>query len=267
MAAPVWKWPETFNGRLEPGSSTPQGSPILGIDESGYDYGSKYYYLPYGYYYYSGYGINGAEHVFCLGSDSVAFEKHRLNINDAISVEQTFSVPVASQLLRFAWHMRTPSMPERRVLISNGRVEFKTAGLLGAGTGTAGILLIDHTDLFTADDTELLVRITGAPTPANNGIYRVSAIPARAGYVTFGTVAIIENASIVAEIGSNVTVEVLGLRWVGRAYTDIGGGMIERFNLVEPYGHTWFRNALALNVSKYSGAITVKFEMKLELVS
>ena len=237
-------------------------------------------------YYYAylyGYGYDTGNAVFCLGEDRATFQPYRYNINDTITVEQTFTVSAAHKLILFSFHMRTPPMPTPRDIIVAGPVDIvRSTGLISSGDGCSGVRLPNTalaSSLFTADDRELWLQISGATNPTNDGTHRISGIPWNQGNISGGEAAILENSNTLGLAFPNtatmvdqladpaVTMSVLGLRWVSRAYADWGAGMTERVSLEEPTGHTWYRTDLALHVSKYTGSLTVRFESKLELIT
>lgn len=254
MAKPVWRYPGVLEGRIAPQGSSAQGS------EAAY-YG----------YYYDSYGYEQL-HVFCLGSDKLTLPIARLELGDAISVEQAFDVTSPQKLLRFAWHMRMPSdMPATRTIIADsvGGVSFLLGSLCEDGDSCHGIVVDSPTSPFTAEDKERVLSVEGATDAGNNTYHRISGVPFNQGDVTGGDRVLIDtgDTSFTQRLNDPgpVTVRVHGLTWTARAYTDEGAGWVERVQLKEAPGRTNYRNELAFNLSKFTGALAVKFELKLEL--
>lgn len=256
MASPLWKYPGRLEGRIEPIYSVPQSG------TAGY------------YYYYSSYAYGYTEeNVFCLGEDQRPFQDHRLLVGDTVSVEQAFTITAAHKLLLFSWHMRMPDMPASRGIVTGAQVDFVDGlGLISPGDGCVGVVIKDPdgaSSMFSSADTEQRLLVDGGAHANNIGTFRISGVPWDQGDVGStvnkpnGSVAIIENSALVAETANNVTLRVLGLNWIARAYADWGGGFVERVVLSERYDHTWYRTGLALHVSKHVGPLTIKFEMQL----
>jgi len=253
VSSPLWKYPGVLEGRIQPDYSVAQGS------ESAAYYG--YYAHYYSYY---------MEHVFCLGEDMLPFQSWRLAVGNTARVEQAFTVPAATKLIRFSWHMRNPEMPASRNLVVAGPVDFMQTGLITGADGASGFILDPSlAGTLTQDDAELWCQITGATDANNNGTHRISGIPEDQGDAN-GERAIVENSNTLNSdmvhrmADPAVTIRLLGLRWMSRAYVDIGAGFVQQFHLSEWIDHTWYRTALAINTSKYAGPMTIRFEMELE---
>jgi hypothetical protein len=261
MSSPFWSYPGVWQGRLAPTQSTYYA----------YDSGELYYYSEWWvddwYYYYEGEEGAGLGHVFCLGSDQLEPPRYRLEVGDAVSVEQSFYIQEEEKLLRFGWRMRMPSaMPQRKVIVDSGPVEFKSGSLLSSGDGLKGVIVESPDAQMDSSDDEQLFTISGSGDEDNNGTFRVSAIPLNIAGVSGGDIAVLENSGLAPRSDPSVTIVREGLQWVARAYVNVGGGFEERVKLIEEPGHVAYRNELALHLSKFTGDITVKFEMKLELV-
>jgi len=268
MAPPVWKYPGVWEGRISPVNSVAQGS-------EGY-----YYAYAYGY----GYNATG-ESVFCLGEDRTTFQPYRMTVNDTILVQQTFTITAAQRLILFSFHMRTPPMPSVTEIISAGPVDFTGGdghdGLIVTGDGCSGLRLANlllASAPFAPGHKELWLRVAGATDGDNNGDHRITDVPWDQGDVLGGDTVLLENqnrlllaapdtAAMVGRVNDPaVTLHVLGLKWVSRAYVNWGAGWQEWLDLEEQTGHTWYRTDLAIHVSKYTGSLTLRFESKLELV-
>jgi len=265
--SPLWRYPGIWDGRIAPVNSVPQD---IGTGEAYYD--TAYYY----------YGI-GESHVFCLGPDLSNLPVNRLKVGDTVSVEQDFDVVDAAKLLRFCWHMRMPeTLPAPRYIVQNGLVSFMSSNLAAFGEspaptwsdGCQGLYVHSPSSMFTVQDADQVCTISGTTDAANSGTFRISS-PLSGAYgpegdqvnITIGRKALIENYGLVTRLNDPaVTIKMHGATWVARAYTDVGAGWVERVKLEEQPGHTWFRNELALHLSKFTGAISVKFELKLEEV-
>jgi len=272
LAKPVWKFPGTLEGRIQPLNSNPCGA-------GGYYYYPYWYTIP-SYYYYS-----ADEHVFCLGTDEEPMPEYRFQPGDSLSVEQAFTPTGNPRLLSFCWHMRHPALPVSRNIVSGGEVSFLNGGLISrpsaswpAGTarfidgstdGSKGILVHGvPLSVFTSADWEQLVTVSGAVVPGNNGVKRICSVPMDHGVVTGGDRIGIDSALTESLNDPGVTLRVHGLRWTARVYFDVGGGWVEYLSHSETPGHTAFRGNLAMNLSKLGGgSIEVKFEMKLEVLS
>lgn len=261
MSSPLWSYPGVWEGRLAPTQSA----------YFAYDSGELYYYgewwVDEWYYYYEGEEGIGQGHVFCLGSDQEEHPWYRVQVGDYISVQQTFTIDDAQKLLRFGWRMRTPDdLPEKKTIIQGGAVNFKTNSLMVSGDGLQGIIVPSPALPFSQDDAEQLITVSGSTRAANNGTFRSSGVPFNQAGVDGGDRIILENDAIEAIDDPAVTVVREGLQWVARAYVDEGAGFVERVKLIEEPGHTSYRNELALHLSKWTGELTVKFEMALETV-
>jgi len=269
VAYPYWKYPGTLEGRIRPANSVP-------CQEADLYYG--YAYSGYTYYY------SGNDWVFCLGEDSSPFQVYRLQVDDALSVQQTFTPASPHKLLRFCWHMRHPEMPQARDIVSGGEVSFLDGGLVsrpagwpsptgdelfldGPADGLTGILVHGQPSAFTQEDLEQWVTISGSSGGLNDGTFRISGVPWALGAVSGGDRAVL-NAPISDSMNdTGVTIRLHGLKWVARLYYNDGGGWEEYLSHTEEAGRTVYRGSLALNISKLSGPVAVKFEMKLERVT
>ena len=275
MTSPLWKYPGSTEGRILPVNSVPQDAAGGGT----YGYSSTYYY---GYY---------TEAVYCLGEDISAFQSYRFQSNNIVRVEQTFTISAAHKLIRFSWHMRTPDMPQSRNIVVAGPVDFigqqlatpygaldggapAGLGLITSGDSCTGVRIPSTADasvqsLFAPTDREQYLLVSGATAAGNNGFHRISAVPWNQGSITNGACALTEypsQLSITQQLADPaVTLRIYGCKWTGRAYYKVGAGAwTEYFSLIEEYGHTWYRSNLAFNVSKYTGAFSIRFEAKLE---
>jgi len=284
MASPFWKYPSVLNGRIDPQYADAQSL------ESGYTgvyYFGSWFFYTYSYvgggYYSSSYTdtyTDESGHVFCLGEDSNIGQDYRIGESDYSSVYQANIDLTDIDFIYFAWKLHNPaSMPLPQTILSAGSCSFVTTDVVRAGDALPGILLDEGASpLFQTAHSERIVRVSGATTPANNGDFRISGVPRSQWNMTAspsaitdienGRFAVIENASIVAEAGSAVTIVVLGAGWVARGYVDD----ILRCELREPgcvhhYGHNWQRNSLSAHVSKLSGTHTIKFELSVELLA
>lgn len=274
MTTPLWKYPGVLEGRILPENSIPQGA----LSQSQYGYYSYYY----GYY---------GEAVYCLGEDVSHFQDYRLYNGQYAHVQQTFTISAAHKLLLFSWHMRQPDMPVSRNIVVAGPVDFvgqrlvapggaldgtapAGTGLLTSGDSCTGVRIPDTShssvqSLFTKADRELYLLVSGATDAANNGYHRISTIPWGQAGVSGGDRALTEfpdQTTIVQRAADpSVTLRVLGVTWKGRLwYKTAAGAWTEYFALEEEYSHTWYRTGLALNVSKYTGSLSIKFELKVE---
>ena len=272
MASPFWQYPAVDEGRIDPRQSIPCGV-------GGYYYYPYYYHYPSSYYYQT-----TDEYVFCLGQDVEDPQPTRMSINDYVRVEQILNITAAHKLIRFCWHMRTPEgMPTARTILNNGDVSFvKASGLISRAAvipgqpnpfliGTvdteAGIVLHGtpaSSPLSTDLETHLV--ISGAANPLNNGTKRIISVPWDHGVVVGGDRYGIGDALAEDLNDSGVTITTQGLQWVARVYTDHGLGYTEYLPLSEREGHTAYRSQLAINVSKYTGNLGVRFELKLEVI-
>lgn len=279
VKSPVWHYPAVWNGRIAPSNSVPQDA---GTAQGYYHYYE--YQIPNYIYYYAG---EGQSHVFCLGSDELNLPINRLKLDDTISVQQDFDIATPQQLLKFCWHFRlVEALPQSRDIINNGTVSFLNGGLLSYSEtpvpswalteGTKGIYIPTPDSPFTQSDNDRVCSISGATDTGNNGTWRISTIPdgvfsdptGSSVTITGGKKAVLECDSLTARVNdSGVTVRMHGLNWVARAYADTGSGWEETLQLIEAPNHTWYRNQLAFHLSKYSGAIRIKFELKLEKVA
>ena len=221
-------------------------------------------------------------YVMVLGADQENFQDYMLLVGDEISITQQATL-TGHKLIRFDWHMRySKKQQPYETLLNAASVDFIDGSLLKAGDGLSGIRV--GSAVFTADHQDQLVKISGAPTGANNNIFRISAVPANQGDDTYGVndwneiggsrpyaagqVAIVENASLAVETGPTVTLEMLGLRWVAEMYIDGGSGDVLCAQLKEsevqadPDG--WVRANIAAHISKLSALSTLTFKLKLE---
>ena len=138
----------------------------------------------------------------------------------------------------------------------------------GGGDTCRGILLDSADSVLVESDAERIVQISNATDAANNGQFRISGVPSYS-LTSPGLAAVIENAAIVHRLfdaggAGGIVVRVLGARWVGRIYYNVGAGLTEYFGHVEQEGHDIVRANIAVNVSKLVGAITIRFALELE---
>jgi len=233
MTTPYWRYPPQLNGRMIPTHSVAQD----------------------GYF------------VYCLGEDVLDPRKFRLHADDAISVEQMFNIVTPIDLLRFSWHTRQPeTMPTSRDIINSGTVSFKNGDLVSAGDSLLGITIGTPDSPFTPDDYERQCQISGASVSGNNGTFTVTGVPWNQGDIVGGEAAMLNNSAMVTDLAdTGVTVRMLGLRWVSRAYLYISGAWEEKLAITEHVDHEWYRTDLALHLSQFTGATGVKFELTLEL--
>lgn len=233
-ATPYWAQPGTVEGRIEPAQVTAQE----------------------------------LSHVFALGGDYQYLPEFILNLGDVLEISQSFDV-VPGTLIRFAWRMRSATTGFRgyRKLVDVGPVDVKSTALLGLGDGLMGVDLgAAASTVFTQEDQGAQIRLSGFTDPANNAIYRISAVPCDQGaFVSSpaGRYAIVEGA-LVTETAAAATVEVLGYQW--RAQVFFGTSM--RAELIEPYvqksSDGWQRGDFAIHLSKYTGTDTLTFRLRLE---
>lgn len=275
---PHWKHPGVLNGRIVASNAAAQGDDI-----------TSYYAIYDPYDYYSTY----LDHVWCLGEDTGPLPDYRFHESAHPYVYQTLIDVTGIDLIRFCWYLRSSEdMPTARTLVSAGTVIAETtrsiykpdAGAVIRPDDNIPSIQVPYTvgSLFENLDRERHVEISGMPTAANNGVFRISAVPAAdqvknpsydntdcriqtspgAGEIYPGQLAVIENAGMVSETGNAATVSILGGRWVGYAYID----GVERVRLEETrLGRAYQRNYLAFNVSQKAGTVEFKFELALEV--
>lgn len=284
MANPLWAYPEVLEGRIAPSFGQAGSS---GPGAYGYAYPSYYY----------GYS---SDKVFCLGRDVIPFTEARLQVGQTASVQQTVNVLAINKFWLFMWHMRVPEIPDPYDAIVGGPAHFvcgagATAaavaggsgqrGLTHIGDGLSGVILTDTGGLggglgFNLASRELWCSISGATDATNNdpgpgSFHRLVCVPAEAG--SPGTMAVIENQNRIGlplpDRGTMyqrlneaaVTIRVLGYKWTARAWIDQGSGWEERVALIEAEERNLVRGSMALHVSQFSGPLTVKFDLTLEL--
>lgn len=278
MPSPLWKYPGTLNGRIDPAYAEAQTleSGFTGV----YYYGTWFFYIysydagdytsyEYTYAYESG-------HVFCLGEDANTGPDYRLSQDDIAGVYQTNVDLTGIDILYFAWKLNNPAtMPQPVTILSAGTCQFVTTDVMVAtGDDLPGILLpVGASVLFDSSYSERILRVSGAPSAVNNGDFRISAVPQNQGSMITtpslnGRFAVLENDLLVAEAGAAVTLTVLGAQWVARAYIDT----MLCCELREPgcshhRGRSKQRNELSAHVSKLAGVHTVKFELSIELIA
>jgi hypothetical protein len=221
--------------------------------------------------------------VQCLGVD--APDGHEpsflLTPGDTIAVEQqAFLDP--HKLILFSWQMHQPRyMPQGHTVCRVSSVTFKVTGLvgfLGAGPGdhdglrgvsiTRSACEDQLSPAFRPEDRDQIAKIVGSGDADNDGNFRISGVPTALPDVQgnqvheVGQVAILENPLLSPLVGDPaVTLKVLGLEWVARAYVDT----VLRVELVEKPKHTWQRLNMALHVSKAPlTAVAIRFELSLE---
>lgn len=275
MTSPFWRYPGYLNGRIESSSS------LLVSALDAYYFGQTGIYnlydpieYDYDYYYYEGYGYYSG-HVWCAGDDNRLAPDFRFLVGDYSAVYQSDINDLHTiDYVQFLLELRTRVTHPRdaRRLATAASCVTVNDGALAAGDGLPCIILpTNATSLFTRDDHERLVQITGG---SNAGVYRIAGIPWSQGNVKTspgvgeylnGRVAILDvglGGSLTAETAS-ITVEMLGLRWVGRAYYDAG----ERVYIEESPRHSYARS-LHVHCSKAnSGPLrTIKYEVKLEAI-
>ena len=231
MAEPYWKYPGTLQGSV---------SPSHAVAEDG-------------------------TYVFCLGEDRENISDHMANLDDNISVEQSIDL-TGVDLVRFRWKMRVGAMPEPRTLVAAGPVTFKVGSLMTAGDSLQGVDI--GASGFIRQDRDRWLRVSG--TASNDGDKRVSAVPvtqvnrAVTPAVTHtvspaGRLAVLD--TVAAESPAAATLTMLGLRW--NYILEIGGVQIFS-HYEETDADSMWRQTLAANVSKLTGAQLVKFIVALE---
>lgn len=198
---------------------------------------------------------------FCLGYDGGEDREPEfmLNVGEEIKIEQAADL-TGIKLINFAWTMRTPStLPVAETLVNAGAVRFKTGDLFSTGDGCRGIQL--PVAVLTERHRDQLFAISGSAAPANNGIFRVSAVSAL-GVVNDYKRAVLENAALVAtglELG--ITVKAYGACWRASAY--VNG--VKRVELVEAAEHDVARS-LTMHVAQVGVAGLISFRLALESV-
>lgn len=277
MTTPLWRYPGLLNGRIQSSNSL-----LVSALES-YYYGQTGIYnlydpieYDYDYYYYEGYGYYSG-HIWCAGDDSLVLPDFRFLVGDYASVQQDdindlHTIDYVQFLLELRTRIDHPKDARRLTTVQT--CVFVNDGALAAGDGLPCIILpTDAIDLFEPSDYDRLVEVSAGGT--NSGVYRIAGVPWDQGKVNSspgtgeylnGRVAILDvgvGGSLNAESAA-VTVEMLGLRWVGRAYYDA----TEKVYVEESPRHSWART-LHVHCSKASLALlrTLKYEVNLEAVN
>ena len=304
--SPLWKYPGQYTGRIEASNS------LLASVLSSYYYGRTGVTWPeydavsgtYDTFYYEGYGYHTG-HVWCAGDDSDPLPDYRFLVGDYAAVYQDLvndlhTIDYVEYLCELRLSEDLPHAARR--LVTSGTVEFhddtsgvdypfgvlddETPPVLTAADIPVIVLPADATSLFSLADADRLVEVTGG---VNAGIYRISAVPWNFGNVVAdpgtgellnGRVAILELAALgtftATGPSASTTVEMLGMRWVARAYYDgtecnyleeaLHQGPGDTYP-VAGY-HSWART-MHVHMSKGASVPlrTIKFEVKLEAIN
>ena len=208
---------------------------------------------------------NGS-YVCCLGTDDPLRERDFMLVpGEEVAVRQSI-VLETHRVINFSWRMWTPTLPVPRHIMVAGQAFFRDGDLIKTGDGLRGIEITPQGGaggVFLNADRNHLCKVAGAAA-ANNGIYRISEVPVDQGDLIAhpGAIAVLENGGLVAGTNPAVTVTVLGLVWIVKAYLD---GVL-RAELIEAPGHDWARRSLAMHCSKFSGRAELEFVLRLEAV-
>ena len=222
-------------------------------------------------------------YLYVLGADLEDLPEYLLDIGDEITLVQDITLS-GTRLIRADIRMRySPRMPRFRTVLSAGRATFKTTGLVASGDGLDGVEITDP--LFTKDDEDQLLSITGATTGGNNVTSeRISSVPSGQGDFDYfdagsqtglgkraGRAAVIEATMAAYTDDPAVTIKRLGAQWRAQILIDTGGGDVVRAewveSLVQARPDGWQRANLAANVSKIVGSATLTFKLALEQVT
>ena len=228
---PYWRYPGALNGRIMPTVS-------MALDGS---------------------------YVFCLGGDDEEPQTFTLSPGEKVSVEQIIDAG-GVDLVYFYFQFRTGPMPAYRMVLNAQSAQIKLGSLATVGDGMVGISieepsLLANENLFVQADSDQLAKLSGFPTPANNGVFRISSVPVHDDVYPPGRVAVIENAAAVAEAGPATTIEIYGARWVGQVYIDA----VKRVEVVE-FTDAGPQRDLAVNISKLVGFHTLKYVLELQSI-
>jgi hypothetical protein len=207
------------------------------------------------------------DYVYCLGHDTLVPPVENYAIGDKVSVEQAVSLTAGTDLVKIQGQFRQPgSLPIREDLTDGG------ATLTVYRTARSGVsdttYITSDTDEFDSSHDGRSIRLEGASI--NNGTYVIAKggykyDPGTTAYVADANSALISGNGPLSGAGTQTasTAYLLGAHW--RANIIFEGATVFSFDLGTDSGgvRDLLLPDLTINVSKFSGSKTIKYELEL----